>query len=203
MISATSRIARKYLLRSFATIVHKEEFEYLSLKYALKGKYAEFGPDIDYPEAWGGPHYPGDNVVTKMRDFVQFSEVWGIHSRFWWRTFIRLKSGSKEIIPLTFLLDTASPFEVLLSADSEAALKEHKLVEDSGSGESELGAVENDPYIGSFLAPKWKGIKAFRTPSKAGKGKVNILGAKLIAESGGIKVIPETGQILFMTKELI
>ncbi len=176
------------------TPFNREEFEYLSLKYAMKGKYIHFGPDVDYPEDWYMPFHPGDHQITKIRDFTPYGRVWGIHSRFWWRSFVKLANDPHQCIPITFLLDTASPADVFLSAPAERALKANGLLREDAS-------MAGENYAGTFTTDKWEGVHAFKTPSKTGESRVSILGGKLIAESGGVKVDPDTKKIIFLLRE--
>jgi len=182
-----------FLTRSF-TIFNREEFEYLALKYAMKGKYINFGPDIDYPEDWSMPWHPGDNQMTPIKDFVPYGRVWGIHSRYWWRTFVKTPEDPKICIPITFLLDTASATDVFLSSAAEKALK------DCGALKEDV-TINMPNYSGTLQTDKWRGVHCHRTPSKTGEGRVSILGGKLIAESGGIKVDPETNRLFFLLRE--
>ena len=194
MLVNCTKILRRYTPSLCRSIYQREEFEYLALKYAMKGKYIHFGPDIDYPETWEMPFHPGDHKVMNVRDFMPYAVVWGIHSRFWWRSFIKLEKDPSKCIPITFLLDTASPAEVFLSSYTEEALNEHGLL-------TRKSAFEAADYAGTLINDRWRDVHAYRTPSKTGQGRFNILGGKLIAESGGIKVDPESKSIFFMLRE--
>lgn len=59
--------------------------------------------------------YEDDGMIIQAKDFVPLKEYVLNAHRYWIRTFFEIDSEKKLILPLTFLIDSGCPFDMVLS----------------------------------------------------------------------------------------